>query len=127
MRFNRFIQDDVALLLRADYSPEQVVGTRKKQEKETVYVARIYQYIWEDKKNKGDLHTHPRRQGRKYRKRGSSKDSRGIITNRIRIDQRHKIVENRSRFGDLEVDLIIGKNHNQAILTVNDSASGMLK
>ncbi|MEI6864790.1 MAG: IS30 family transposase, partial [Flavicella sp.] len=25
------------------------------------------------------------------------------------------------------VDLIIGKNHNQAILTINDRASGMLK
>jgi len=73
------------------------------------------------------LHTHLRRQGRKYRKRGSSKDTRGIIKNRISIDQRNKIVEKRSRFGDLEVDLIIGKNHNQAILTVNDRASGMLK
>ena len=73
------------------------------------------------------MHTPLRRQGRKYRKRGSSKDTRGIIKNRISIDQRHKIVENRSRFGDLEVDLIIGKNHNQAILTVNDRAPGMLK
>jgi IS30 family transposase len=127
IRFTRFIQDEIELLLRADYSPEQVVGTLKKQEKETVSVERIYQHIWEDKKNKGDLHTHLRRQGRKYRKRGSSKDNRGIIKNRISIDQRHKIVEKRSRFGDLEVDLIIGKNHNQAILTVNDRASGMLK
>jgi IS30 family transposase len=127
IRFTRFIQDEIELLLRADYSPEQVVGTLKKQEKETVSVERIYQHIWEDKKNKGDLHTHLRRQGRKYRKRGSSKDNRGIIKNRISIDQRNKIVEKRSRFGDLEVDLIIGKNHNQAILTVNDRASGMLK
>ena len=127
IRFTRFIQEEIELLLRADYSPEQVVGTLKKQAKETVSVERIYQHIWEDKKNKGDLHTHLRRQGRKYRKRGSSKDSRGIIKNRISIDQRHKIVESRSRFGDLEVDLIIGKNHNQAILTVNDRASGMLK
>jgi IS30 family transposase len=127
IRFTRFIQEEIELLLRADYSPEQVVGTLKKQAKETVSVERIYQHIWEDKKNKGDLYTHLRRQGRKYRKRGSSKDSRGIIKNRISIDQRHKIVESRSRFGDLEVDLIIGKNHNQAILTVNDRASGMLK
>ena len=127
IRFTRFIQDEIELLLRADYSTEKVVGTLKKQEKEIVSVERIYQHIWEDKKNKGDLHTHLRRQGRKYRKRGSSKDTRGIIKNRISIDQRHKIVEKRSRFGDLEVDLIIGKNHNQAILTVNDRASGMLK
>ncbi|MCP4486716.1 MAG: IS30 family transposase [Gammaproteobacteria bacterium] len=43
------------------------------------------------------------------------------------IDQRPSIVENRSRFGDLEADLIIGKNHNQAIVTINDRVSGMLK
>ncbi|NQY10936.1 MAG: IS30 family transposase, partial [Flavobacteriales bacterium] len=30
-------------------------------------------------------------------------------------------------FGDLEVDLILGKNHKQAILTINNRASGVLK
>ena len=43
------------------------------------------------------------------------------------IEQRPGVVDQRKRFGDLEVDLIIGKNHNQAILTINDRASGMLK
>ena len=43
------------------------------------------------------------------------------------IDQRPEIVDKRERFGDLEVDLIIGKNHKQAILTINDRASGILK
>ena len=113
--------------MRDDYSPEQVVGVLKKQGKETVSIERIYQHIREDKRNDGDLHTHLRRQGRRYRKRGSSKDSRGVIKNRISIEQRPEVVEQRNRFGDLEVDLIRGKNHNQAILTVNDRASGMLK
>ena len=126
-RFTKVIQKEIEDLLRADYSPEQVVGFLKKQEKETVSVERIYQHIWEDKKNNGDLHTYLRIHGRRYRKRGSSQDSRGIIKNIISIEQRSEVVENRSRFGDLEVDLIIGKNHNQAILTINDSASGMLK
>ena len=30
------------------------------------------------------------------------------------------VVETKSRFGDLEVDAIIGKNHKQAILTIVD-------
>ena len=88
---------------------------------------RIYQHIWEDKKQKGNLHSHLRRQGRKYRNRGNKKDTRGIIVGRIGIEKRPKIVEKRERFGDLEVDLIIGKNHKQAIVTINDRASGMLK
>ena len=126
-RFTLELKNVIEVLLREDYSPEQVVGILKKQEKETVSVERIYQHIWEDKKNKGDLYTHLRCQGRRYRKRGASKDSRGIIKDRVSIEQRPKIVDDRSRFGDLEVDLIIGKNHNQAIVTINDRASGMLK
>jgi len=126
-RFTKNIQHAIELLLRDDYSPEQVVGYLEKQDEKTVSIERIYQHIWQDKKNHGDLHTHLRRQGRRYRKRGASKDSRGVIRNRVSIDERPAIVEKRARFGDIEVDLIIGKNHNQAILTINDRASGMLK
>ncbi|MEI6865915.1 IS30 family transposase, partial [Flavicella sp.] len=97
----------------------QIVGVFKKEGNQTVSVERIYQHIWADKKNRGTLHMHLRRQGRKYRKRGASKDTRGIIKNRVSIEKRPDIVDKRERFGDLEVDLIIGKNHNQAILTIN--------
>ena len=126
-RFTLAVQHNVESLLKEDYSPDQVVGTLKKQNKETVSVERIYQHIWRDKKQKGSLHTHLRNQGRKYRKRGSAKDNRGIITGKTMIDKRPLIVDKRERFGDVEVDLIIGKNHKQAIVTLNDRASGMLK
>lgn len=125
--FTKSVQQEVETLLREDYSPEQVVGTLKKQGKQTVSVERIYQHIWDDKKKQGTLFTHLRNQGRTYRNRGNKKDNRGIIKDRIDIDKRPEIVNQRSRFGDLEVDLIIGKNHHQAILTLNDRASGMLK
>ena len=125
--FTPLIQQETETLLRADYSPEQIVGTLKKQGRDTVSIERIYQHIWKEKKNGNSLHTHLRNQGRRYRKRGNLKDNRGIIKNRVAIDKRPKIVDERSRFGDLEVDLIIGKNHKQAIVTINDRASGMLK
>lgn len=125
--FTPCVQQRIEALLREDYSPEQVVGILKKQGEDTVSIERIYQYIWEDKRKGGDLFTHLRNQGRRYRKRGNQKDNRGIIKNRVDIDKRPKIVDERSRFGDLEVDLIIGKNHKKAILTINDRASGMLK
>lgn len=121
------VQKSVNDLLEMDYSPEQVVGTLRKQKKQTVSAERIYQYVWEDKKNGGQLYTHLRSHGKRYRKRGSAKDSRGIIQNRVSIENRPEIVDKRERFGDIEIDLIIGKNHKQAILTANDRASGMLK
>jgi IS30 family transposase len=117
----------VERLLNEDYSPEQIVGVSKNNHIACVSHERIYQHIWEDKKRKGRLFEHLRRKGRKYRKRGAAKDSRGIIKDRVSIDQRPVIIEKRSRFGDIEVDLIIGKNHKQAIVTLNDRASGMLK
>jgi len=126
IRFTPSIQEETNRLLREDFSPEQIVGFLKKEDKPTVSYERIYQHIWLDKKKKGTLFTHLRRKGRSYRKRGNAKDTRGIIKNRISIEQRPDIVEKRERFGDLEVDLIIGKNHKQAILTINDRASGML-
>ena len=126
-RFTSQIQCHVEALLNEDYSPEQIVGTSKKDGINCVSHERIYQHIWEDKKHKGDLHTHLRRKGRKYRKRGSAKDSRGIIKDRVSIDQRPSVVEKRSRFGDLEVDLIIGQNQEKAIVTINDRVSGVLK
>jgi len=126
-RFTKEVQSNVEVLLRADYSPEQIMNTLKKQNKETVSIERIYQHIWQNKKNNGNLYTHLRRQGRRYRKRGNLKDYRGIITNKTMIDKRPEIVDKRARFGDLEVDLIIGKNHKKAIVTINDRASGVLK
>jgi len=127
IKFTSLIKEKVEELLKEDYSPEQVVGYCKKLGLNCVSHEKIYQHIWEDKKQKGSLHSHLRRQGRRYRKRGNKKDTRGIIVGRIGIEKRPEIVEKRERFGDLECDLIIGKNHNQAIVTINDRASGMLK
>lgn len=125
--FDDVMRQKVDALLKEDYSPEQVCGSLREQAEQCVSHERIYQHIWEDKKQGGTLHTHLRNQGRRYRKRGAAKDKRGLIVGRVDIENRPKIVEERSRFGDLEVDLIIGKNHKSAILTINDRASGILK
>lgn len=44
-----------------DYSPEQVVGSLKKKGKPTVSIETIYQFIWNGKKQNGDLYTRLRR------------------------------------------------------------------
>lgn len=113
--------------LKNDFSPEQIKGIADLNKVPCVSHERIYQHVWADKKAKGILHTHLRNKGRRYRKRGALKDSRGIIPGKVNINERPPIVEERTRFGDLEMDLIIGKNHQKAILTINDRASGMLK
>jgi IS30 family transposase len=127
IRFTPAIQGQVVELLREDYSPEQVKGYLKSQGEDYVSPESIYKYVWQDKKQKGSLYKHLRSKGRRYRKRGALKDSRGRIINRIDIDKRPKVVELKHRLGDLEVDTIIGKNHKGAIVTINCRATGMLK
>lgn len=119
--------ETVESLLREDYSPEQVVGYCMKNDIECVSTETIYQHIWKDKKDRGGLYKHLRRKGRKYKKRGDANNSRGQIPDRILIDRRPLVVEKKLRFGDLEVDTIVGKDHKGAIVTLNDRASGMLK
>ncbi len=124
--FTNKIKKYVAEKIKDDLSPEQIYGRAKIEGVKCVSHETIYQYIWQDKKNGGNLHKYLRRQGRRYRKRGNLKDSRGIIKNRISIDERPKIVDDKSRFGDLEIDTIIGKNHKGAILTINDRWSSFV-
>jgi IS30 family transposase len=126
IRFTEQVKAYVDTLLKNDFSPEQIAGRAKLEKMECVSHERIYQYVWADKKAKGSLFTHLRRKGRKYRKRGSAKDSRGIIKDRVDISQRPAIVNEKIRLGDLEIDTIIGKNHRGAILTINDRVSSYI-
>ena len=125
-RFTAEVEDYVKEQLSKDFSPEQIAGRAKVDGVTCVSHESIYQYIWDDKRKKGDLHTHLRHKGRKYQKRGNKTDKRGCIKNRVSIDQRPAIVDEKKRFGDFEADTIIGKNHKGAILTINDRSSSLV-
>ncbi|WP_281635332.1 IS30 family transposase [Flavobacterium marginilacus] len=120
------VEANILFYLKQDYSPEQIVGRAKIDKRAMVSKERIYQYIWENKRKGGLLYKHLRTKGKKYKKRGHLKDKRGLIIGRVDISERPKIVEKKSRLGDLEIDLVIGKNHKGALLTINDRASGIL-
>ena len=127
VRLTTEIKTTIRNYLLEDLSPEQIVGICQKKGIDCVSTERIYQYIWKDKKDKGVLYLSLRSTGKRYRKRGNKKDSRGLISNRKPIEDRPKIVELKERFGDLEIDTIIGKNHKGAIVTINDRATGILR
>jgi IS30 family transposase len=118
--------NEIKRLIQEDYSPEQVSGFMKKQDLTTMSTEWIYQFVWKDKRKNGELYKHLRRKGRRYRKRGASKDKRGEIKGRIGIEHRTKEADLLTHFGHLELDTIIGKNHQGAIITLNDKTSGML-
>ena len=127
IKFTAPVREMVEEKLSQKLSPEQIASVCSKEGVACVSAERIYQHVWLDKKQGGKLHRHLRTQGKRYRKRGNSKDARGMIKNRRSIEERPPEVELKERFGDLEIDTIIGKNHQGAILTINDRATGMLR
>lgn len=112
--------------MEQDFSLEQIKGRAALDDIACVSHETIYKFVWRDKKNGGPLFKYLRNRGKRYRKRGQSKDSRGLLVDRIDIDKRPKVVEEKERIGDLEIDLVIGKGHQQALLTINDRATGLL-
>lgn len=104
--------------LRLDWSPEQISGWLKAEHNRTVSHETIYLHVWLDKQSGGNLYTHLRRQGKKYDKRRHGKSTRGHIKNRVGIEERPAIVDERGRTGDWEIDTIIGKGHQGAIVTI---------
>ncbi len=59
-----------------------------------------------------------RRKGKKYKYRRSKEAGRGVIPNRVDIDQRPLIVDEKRRVGDYELDTIVGAHHKGAILSI---------
>ena|SRR3990167_2519570 len=109
--------------IQEDWSPDQIAGRLKKEGIVNITHEAIYQHIWKDKRTGGALYKHLRHHGKKYNKRSSGKAGRGCIPNRVDIDERPSIVEEKTRIGDWEGDTIIGAKHQGAIVSYVDRCS----
>lgn len=118
------VRENIVTKLSVDWSPEQIKGDCRAKGIDCVSHETIYQMIWKDKEDGGTMYTHLRRKGRRKAKRGSKNQYRGLIPNRVDIDNRPSVVDEKTRFGDLEGDTIIGKNHKGSIVTINDRLTG---
>ncbi len=115
--------DLIEAKIMIDWSPEQISGWLQIDQGIKISHERIYQHIWADKRNGGTLYKHLRQCNKKRKKKYGSKDKRGQIRNRISIDERPALVEKKTRIGDWEIDTVIGKNHQGALVTLVDRVS----
>ena len=109
--------------LQLQWSPQQISGWLRRHYPRSISHERIYKYIWADKRKGGTLYRHLRHHGKKYRKRSSDKANRGRIPGRVDIETRPDIVAHKTRLGDWEVDTIIGKGRQGALVSMVDRAS----
>lgn len=122
-KFTPEVESFIREKLLDDWSPEQISGYAKKHELFVISHERIYQFILKDKKMNGHLYKHLRHQHKKYRKRYGSPKRQGSIKNRTFIDERPKVVDEKTRIGDWEIDTIIGEGRKQAIVTLVERVS----
>ncbi len=116
----------VEQLLRQQWSPEQISGRLRLERQPAVSHERIYQHIYADKRAGGTLH-HCLRCQKVRRKRYGKHSRRGQLPNRVSIDARPKVVEARARVGDWEADTIIGTAHRQAIVSLTERKSKLVR
>jgi len=116
----------VRKLLRKKWSPEQIVGhiRRFKLMKRRMSHETIYQYIWRDKANGGDLWTHLRQSPKQRRKRYKAYDSRGRLANKRHITERPPSVETRKYKGHWEIDTVHGRGSKHCIVTLLERKTG---
>lgn len=103
--------------LQQQWSPEQISGHA------AISHETMYQRVYADKRVGGLLWKHLRCQKQRKKRYGKA-DRRGIIPNRLSIEDRPAIVATRSRIGDWEADTVIGKNHRQVIVSIVERKTG---
>jgi transposase, IS30 family len=103
--------------------PEQISGYGKRHQLFSISHERIYQYVLVDKEADGKLYLHLRYGKKRYRKRYGSQKCMGPIKNRVMIDARPGIVDEKKRLGDWEIDTIVGKQRQKAIVTLVERLS----
>lgn len=109
-------------LITKDWSPGQISGTLRKKGTRVSHTT-IYKWVAQDKAAGGTLFKHLRHKGRKRKSDPYKGASARNIPGRVSIKERPAEADGR-RFGDWEMDLVIGKNGYQAILTLVERSTG---
>lgn len=110
------------LLVTEQWSPEQISGVLAKDGK---YISHetIYRMVRKDKAEGGTLYKHCRH---KLKRRARPVGGRRIsIPNRTSISERPAEVDGK-RFGDFEMDTIVGRGNHGAIVTLIERSTNML-
>src|ERR1700747_286354 len=115
-----------AKLRQMRWSPEQISGWLCEQGIKLSHEC-IYQMIWQDKRDGGDLWRCLRRRGKRYNKRVGKNAGRGLIPNRIDISDRPAIVARKASLGDWEGDTVVSAGQKGGLLMLIERRSQLTK
>lgn len=109
--------------LRLGLSPQQISGRFGLEKQLPISHECIYQRVYKDKATGGNLVQHLRCQKPRRKRYGSGQERRGSLKNCVRIDQRPKVVQERSRIADWEGDTVIGRGQQGVLVTLAERKS----
>lgn len=115
--------------LEQQWSPDQISGRCQQKGQPMLSVAAIYNYVWRDQQQGGTLYTNLRHASKPYRKRYGKPDGRTKAAKRAAkpsIDDRPEVVAQKTRFGDWELDTVIGANHQGVLVTITERTTNYL-
>ncbi|QNR82508.1 IS30 family transposase [Piscirickettsia salmonis] len=84
----------------------------------------IYRYIYDDREQGGELYKNLPHSGKPYKKKVNRGDQIKI-PNRVGIEQRPAIADEKTEFGHFEIDTVVGRDHQSYLLTLVDKANKM--
>lgn len=129
--FDKSMKRFIVTQLKKKWSPELIADAGKRWRVDFISTEWIYQWIWKMKfsQAKSDspfnhLYEYLRHAFRK-RKRGRKRHNRGNILKRKWIDERPAPASQRKRAGDLEADIMLGKDRKPGLLVALDRKTRM--
>ena len=111
------LREQVQAKLKKCWSPEQISGKLHEDHGIDISPVTIYNWIYRDRENGGRFYAYLRQSHKRRRKRRASEDRRGQLPDRRMIDERPKVVDERSRIGDWEGDTVEGRKGSGFIAT----------
>jgi len=126
LHFGKEAFEPIEVMVRGDWSPEQIVGRRRLEGKPVMSHETIYKWIWTEKARGGSLWTHLRGARKFYRKRYGGYDSRGRLAGKKMIGTRPAVVETRRRIGDWEIDTVHGRGK-ACLVTIVERKTGLVR
>jgi IS30 family transposase len=127
---DQVLMSEVFSLFKKDLSPDQISGRLREQypdqAEKQVSVKTIYEYLYRQTAQNKDLKQHFRQKHWKRHKRSTGKDRRGQIIDRVSIEKRPEIVDQKIRVGDWEGDTIESAGKNAYVATFVDKTTKFL-
>jgi IS30 family transposase len=117
------LKKNIISMLEEDFSIQQICGRLMLEKKEFISYKTIYKIIRTDKQAGVNLYKHCRHQLKDKKRPVGEKIA---IKNRVSIDQRLEIVNLKQRFGDWEMDTIVGENNQGSILTMVERTTAFM-